>query len=145
MKSMSRIENWFRRLNYKLRHDFLAVENVVLAMAIILCLMWTYQSITAMSRNWELSERLTTERKELELVSVEVEAAELENEYYKTEEYQELMARKHLDKKLSGENMVVMPENSQEAKDKHKEVMIEVKEKEYSNFEKWMMYLFPSY
>ena len=142
---MSRIENWFRRLNYKLRHDFLAVENVVLAMAIILCLMWTYQSITAMSRNWELSERLTTERKELELVSVEVEAAELENEYYKTEEYQELMARKHLDKKLSGENMVVMPENSQEAKDKHKEVMIEVKEKEYSNFEKWMMYLFPSY
>ena len=145
MKSMSRIENWFRRLNYKLRHDFLAVENVVLAMAIILCLMWTYQSITAMSRNWELSERLTTERKGLELVSVEVEAAELENEYYKTEEYQELMARKHLDKKLSGENMVVMPENSQEAKDKHKEVMIEVKEKEYSNFEKWMMYLFPSY
>ena len=145
MKSMSRIENWFRRLNYKLRHDFLAVENVVLAMAIILCLMWTYQSITAMSRNWELSERLTTERKELELVSVEVEAAELENEYYKTEEYQELMARKHLDKKLSGENMVVMPENSQEAKDKHKEAMIEVKEKEYSNFEKWMMYLFPSY
>ncbi len=70
------------------------------------------------------------------------------NEYYKTDEYQELVARKNLDKKLNGENMVVMPENSEEAKNKHKEVSVVTKlmeEKEYSNFEKWMMYLFPNY
>ncbi len=70
------------------------------------------------------------------------------NEYYKTDEYQELVARKNLDKKLNGENMVVMPENSEEAKNKHKEVSVATKlmeEKEYSNFEKWMMYLFPNY
>ena len=92
-----------------------------------------------------LSERLTTERKNLELVSVEVEAAELENEYYRSNEYQELMARKVLDKQLSGENMVVMPENSEEAKQKHKMEEQAAVEREYSNFEKWMMFLFPSY
>ena len=147
MLSMSKISGAFRRMNYKLKHDFLTVENVVLMLAILLCLIWTYQSITAMSRNWELSEKLTTERKELELASVEVEAAELENEYYKSEEYQELMARKFLDKKMPGENMVVMPENSEEAKNKHKEATAEnlEEEKEYSNIEKWMMFLFPSY
>ena len=136
----------FRRLKYKMRHDFLTVENVVLIFAIVLCLVWTYQSIAAMSRNWELTERLATEKKSLELLSVEVEAAELENEYYKTNEYQELLVRKYLDKKMPGENMVIMPENSEAAKNKHEVAVVEVEqEKEYSNFEKWMMYLFPNY
>ena len=119
----------------------------MLIFAITLCLVWTYQTIVAMSRNWELSERLTEERKKLELVTLEVDAAELANEYYKSNEYQELMARRNLDKKLPGENMVVMPENSEIAKNKHQDelgVVVE-EEPEYTNFEKWMMYLFPKY
>ena len=52
----------YRRLVYKLRHDYFSVENVVLVLAVFLCLMWTYQSITAMSRNWSLTERLTAEK-----------------------------------------------------------------------------------
>ena len=134
-------------MNYKTRHDFLTVENVVLILAIVLCLAWTYQTIAAMSRNWELSERLTEERKKLELVSLEVEAAELTNEYYKSNEYQELMARRNLDKQLDGEHLVVMPENSEAAKTKHKDEVkaVTIEEPEYSNFEKWMMYLFPKY
>ncbi len=100
----------------------------------------------AMSRNWDLTEKLTTEKKTLELLNVEVEAAELENEYYKSDEYQELLARKYLDKQFSGEKMVVMPENSEEAKNKHKTIVMNARtERNYSNFEKWMMYLFPSY
>ena len=134
-----------RRTKFKLKRDFFTLENVVLSLAIILCLVWTYQSVAAMSRNWKLSETLITEKKELELLNIEVEATELENEYYKTEEYQELMARKLLDKKLSGENMVVMPDNTEIAKEKHKTEKVEKIEKEYSNFEKWVMYLFPNY
>lgn len=142
---MKGIKTKIRRVNYRLRHDFLTVENVILVAAVVLCLVLTYQSILAMSRNWELTERLTTEQKSLELVSVEVEAAELENEYYKTNEYQELLARKYLDKKNPGENMVIMPENSETAKNKYVVEEVIQEEKEYSNFEKWMMYLFPKY
>jgi hypothetical protein len=121
------IKTKLRRLKYKMSHDFLSIENVVLAIAIILCLVWTYQSIVSMSRNWELVERLNSEKKSLELAKIEVETAELENEYYKTEEYQELAARKMANKQLSGEHMVYMPENSEVAKNKHK-VAEEVKE-----------------
>ncbi len=142
---MNKIKTFFRRLKFKMKHDFFTAPNMILVFAIALCLVWTYQSVVAMSRNWELSERLAAERKELDLAKVEVETMELENEYYKTNEYQELMARKILDKKLSGENMVVMPENSEAAKNKHKVAKVEKTEKEYSNFEKWMMYLFPDY
>ncbi len=139
------VKDSVRRAKYGLKHDFFTIENVVLMAAIIMCLVWTYQSIAAMSRNWELSERLTSERKALELVKTEVEAAELENEYQATEEYQELIARKYLDKKQPGENMVVMPENTEEAKVKHQTSSEAPVRKDYSNFEKWMMYLFPSY
>lgn len=141
---MSGVKAKFRKINYKLKHDFLTVENVVLLLAIILCLVWAYQSIVAMSKNWELAETLSEKNKQLELLTVEVETAELENEYYKTDEYQELVARKYLDKKMPGENMVVMPENSETAKNKYKITEESSEEKVYSNFEKWMMYLFPS-
>ena len=145
MVSVSGICTSLRRCKYRLRHDYLTIENVFLFVAIALCLMLTYQSVVAMSRNWELSEKLRAEKKELELLTVETEASELENEYYRTDEYQELLARRSLDKQFPGEKMVVMPENSEETRSKYKEQITESKDKEYSNFEKWMMYLFPNY
>jgi len=96
-----------------------------------------------MSRNWNLSEKLITEKKQLELLTAETDAAELENAYYESAEYQELMARKYLDKKLPGENMVVMPENSEAAQTKHQATKAENVEKEYTNFDKWWLFLFP--
>ena len=145
MISMNKIKTKFRKLGYHFRHDFFTVENVVFLGAIILCLVWTFQSIIAMSRNWELSEKLAAERRELKLIELEIEAAELENEYYKSEEYQELSARKYLDKKLDGENMLVMPENSEAAKNKYKKVEKVAAEVEYSNLEKWLRFLMPKY
>ena len=148
MVSMNKIKTYVRRVKFWFKHDFLTVENVVLMLAIILCLVWTYQSIMAMTRNWELSEKLAAERKELELVSVEVEAAELENDYYRSNEYQELVARKYMDKQWPGEKMVILPENTEEAKQKHKTIAVvetETEKEEYSNMEKWLKFLFPLY
>ena len=135
----------FRRFKYKLRHDFFTTPNIVLVLAIVLCLNWTYRSIEAMSRNWELSERLNSANKTLELRRIEIETTELENAYYETEEYQELAARKFANKQLDGEKMVYLPENTEAARNKHSDETVAVVEekKEYSNFEQWMMYLWP--
>lgn len=142
---MNKIGAKWRRFKYWLKHGFLSVENIILVLAIVMCLTWTYQSIKAMSRNWELVERLNTEKKTLELLSIEVEAAELENEYYTSDEYRELAARKFANKQLAGEHMVYLPENSEIAKTKFQEkTAIQQEEKTYSNFGKWMMYLFPN-
>lgn len=145
MISMNKLAVKWRRLKFRLKHDFFSVENVVLVLAVFLCLMWTYQSIMAMSRNWALTERLASEKRSLELLQVEVETAELENEYYKTEEYQELLARKFLDKQLPGEKMVIMPENSTSVNEGDKKNTAQKNEQERTNIEKWLMYLFPNY
>lgn len=134
-----------RRFKYNFRHEFLTVENVFLFIAIAICLVCTYRSIEAMNRNWELSEKLNSAQKNLELKKIEVETAELENAYYSSDEYQELAARKFANKQLDGENMVYMPANTEEAKNKHADENAKKVEetKEYSNFEQWMMYLWP--
>lgn len=128
-----------------MRHDFFTIENVVLILAIVLCLNWTYRSIEAMSRNWELSEKLNSAEKTLELRKIEIETQELENAYLASDEYQELSARKFANKQLEGEKMVYMPENSERAKTKHNNeiALTSGEKKEYSNFEQWMMYLWP--
>lgn len=143
MISVSDIKTKIRQTVHHLKRDFSAVENIVLVIAIVLCLLWTYQSITAMSRNWTLSERLNTEKKSLELLEVEIDALELENAYYGTEEYQELAARRFANKQLDGEKMVYLPENSEAAKTKHRTVATDTSEKTYSNFDKWVHFLFP--
>lgn len=142
---MSELFKKLRRLKYKLKHDFLSLENIVLFVAVVMCLVWTFQSIEAMNRNWELTDRLNAEKQNLALLTVEVETAELENEYYRSNEYQELMARKLAGKQLPGEHMVYLEENSDAAKNKHKnfDAPQPVQKKEYSNPEKWLQYLFP--
>ena len=144
MISMNKIKTLFRKIQYRLKHGFFTVENVVLMLAIFLCLMWAFKSVESMTKNWELSERLNSEKRSLELLKIETQMAELENEYYNSAEYQELMARKLANKQLPGEHMVSLPENSEEAKNKHRVIAKASAEKSYTNFEKWMMYLFPS-
>lgn len=143
---MSELVNKIRKMKFKLSHDFFSVENIVLVIAIAMCLMWTYQSIEAMSRNWELVEKLNMSNKTLELTKLEVEMAQLENEYYSSDEYKELNARKFANKQLPGEQMVYLPDNTEVAKNKHAKIESEIaktSEKEMSNFEKWMAYLLP--
>lgn len=142
---MSSFSTDFRRFRYKLRHDYLTIENIILFVAILVCLSSTYRSIESMSKNWKNSERLNTAKKTLELRKIEIETAELENAYYETDEYQELAARKFANRQFEGEKMVYLPENSEAAKSKHNnEVAVASEEKkEYSNFERWMMYLWP--
>ena len=54
---MSGVRDKLRHLKYRLKYG-LSIENVVLVVAIVICLVWTGQSVAAMSRNWELTERL---------------------------------------------------------------------------------------
>ena len=139
---MNEIRAKLRRLSYKLKHN-LSIENIVLIVAVIMCLTWTYQSIAAMSRNWTLTDRLATVNRERTILELEVETMELENSYYASDEYQELLARKHANKQLPGEHLVYLPDNSETAKTKHATTTTIAKSTEYSNFDKWIRFLFP--
>lgn len=134
-----------RQANYRFRNEWLTVENVVLTIALVACLVWTWGSIASMSRNWTLSQELANRQREKALLELEVETLELENEYYLSPEYQELAARKYQGKMLPGETMVILPDNSEAARTKHSDVASSEQENpigEMSNFEQWLLFLF---
>ena len=133
-----------RKAIYWLKHDLLVFDNIVLIVAAICCLVWTWGSISSITRNWTLAQEVASRERERALLELEVETLELENEYYLSAEYQELAARKYQGKMLAGETMIYLPANSEAAKNKHKVVATtdDADPAEASNFSQWMTFLF---
>ena len=138
---MNGLKTKFRQFIYVLKHDYLNSSNVIFFIAIVFCIFWTYSSIVAMSRNWKLAEQIASKKKELTMLQLEIETLELENDYYASTEYQELAARAKQNKKLEGENLVILPDNSDYAKNKHTSSSSSEKT-EPSNLSKWLSFLF---
>ncbi len=141
---MTELKTKARKAKYWLKRDFFVFDNVLIFIAIVLCLLWTWGTIGSLSRNWALAQELISRQRERALLELEVETLELENEYYHSAEYQELAARKYQGRKLPGETMIYLPSNSEAAKTKHVADVVasSPKTKEMSNFEQWMAFLF---
>lgn len=138
---MFKLKTKIRQLIYFLRRDFLTVQNIISTIAIALCLYFLAGAITATTRNWSLQTKINSLLAQEELVKLEVEKLKLEQQYYNTEEYQELVARKKLGKMTEGETMVILSDNSESAKNKYKDAdKVSVSEK--SNFAQWLDLLF---
>ncbi len=134
-----------RQAKYRFKNEWLTIENVAFVIAIAACLLWTWGSISSMSRNWSLAQELLSKQREKALLELEVETLELENDYYHSTEYQELAARKYQNKMLPGETMVILPDNSESARTKHAGTLGSTSNtlvNEMSNFEQWMKFLF---
>lgn len=139
---MNKLRLKFRQFRYRLKHDFLSFGNIALAVTIIFCLSWTWGAISSMSRNWELEQRLISRKKELTRLKLEVETLSLENDFYKTAEYQELSARRHQFKRLPGETMIALPPNTSSAQLKHLSQSSHHPQSSPSNFSQWLSFLF---
>ena len=96
-----------------------------------------------MTRNWSLAQELINRQREKALLELEVETLELENEYYLSDEYQELAARKYQGKMLPGETTVYLPENSSTTESSELGASTEsIATDSMSNFEQWLAFLF---
>ncbi len=142
---MSELRTRLRKAQYWFTHDFLVFERVILIVAVIFCLAWTWGSIDAMTRNWSLAQELMSRQRERAVLELEVETLELENEYYQSYEYQELAARKYQGKMLPGETMIYLPDNSEAAINKHKTSETDdttLATTAMTNLEQWLAFLF---
>lgn len=138
---MNKVGTKVRRFFYRLKNEYLTASNIVEFIALIICLWSTFGAINSMSRNWQLKQKLKDKQLEAARMEIEVEKLKLEQQYLETEEYQELMARAKGGMMEEGETMVILPKNSEEAKNAHKDdAAVVVQEK--SNFEQWLELLF---
>ena len=103
------IQTTIKRLSYKIRHEFLTINTLVIAGAAVITLSWVWGSLDVMQRNYERQRTLDQKVQQQQLVELETRNLELETAYLKTSEYQERAARQYLGLASSGEHALILP------------------------------------
>ena len=134
----------FNHFRFWIKTEVLDFNNLLLLSIPFLFITLLIASVGSIAKNWELQQQLNAKQTEMELLKLDVNKTRLENQYYASDEYQELEARKLLGKKLPGEVMVDLPNNSEFAKNKHPKLTLEerIEARKLSNFEQWLEFLF---
>lgn len=134
----------FNRFRFWLKTDVLNFNNILLLSIPFLFIILLIASVGAIAKNWDLQKQMNAKQAEKSLLELDVNKIKLENQYYASDEYQELEARKLLGKKLPGEVMIDLPKNSEIAKNKHPKPTLneQIEARKPSNFEQWMEFLF---
>lgn len=122
----------------------MTMNNVVIAIALIIGASWTWGSIGMMQRNYALQKEVDGKKREQQLADLEVQTLTYAQNYYKSSEYQDLAMRQRLGMVDAGEKALILPPNTQAAKDADKALTgksarVVVPE---SNFQQWANFLF---
>lgn len=105
-----------RRVIYHVRYNYLTLNNAIIALAAVIAIGWAWGAVSMMQRNYVLQRNLDAKERELTLAQLEAETLRYQGRYYASTEYQELSARENLGLANPGEKMLILPENSEEAK-----------------------------
>lgn len=93
----------------------------------------------ALQKNFMYEQEVTNMKNAIELAELEKQSLELEQGYYKSDEYLDLSARERLNKAQPGEHLIVLPKSA-ETPIVEKGRAVPVAER--SNFEQWLFFFF---
>jgi len=133
-----------RRLYYNFSRKYLTLNNVVMAVALMIAASWVWGSLGVMQRNYDLQKEVDFKARQLQLAQLETMNMQLEQRYYKTTEYQELAARQSLGLAKPGEKVLILPDNSPTviAADKASTIQTITPALPLSNFQQWANFFF---
>lgn len=135
-----------RKIIYALRHKYLTLNNVVIVVAFLIAASWVWGSLGMMQRNYGLQKEVDYKKRQLELTQLQRDNLGLQKSYYQTSEYQELAVRESLGLVRPGEKVLILPENSQAAKNADVTTQpVAVTSTQVSNLEQWINFLFGGY
>jgi cell division protein FtsB len=120
--------------------NFYTLENVVLAVAVLIALGWVWGTMDTLQNNFRLQAQVNNLRQEVEQDTLKAQNLALENQYYASAEYQELEARERLGKAAPGEHMLLLPANT--VSDSQASQTQTPKQQAPSNFQAWLNFFF---
>lgn len=137
-----------RKIMYTIRHKYWTFNNIVIAVAFFIAASWIWGSLQVMQRNFALQKEVDQKARELQLTQLQARSLELQQKYYKTDEYKELAARESLGLVMPGESVVILPKNSQAVIDADRSTSATTPgaaQATESNIEQWLNFLFGGY
>jgi len=138
-----------RKFIYHVRHKYLTFNNLVILTAFLIAAGWIWGSLQVMQRNYALQKEVDFKGRQLQLTELQKTSLELQQRYYQTNEYKELAARESLGLVMPGEKVLILPENSEAAKQADKKSTSTnapaAPQQQVSNMEQWLNFLFGGY
>ena len=135
------------RIIYLARHEYLTLNNVVLAIAALIAISWAWSSVEAVQRNYALQRQVDDKRRQQQLMELQTENLQYEQRYFKSHEYQTLEAKRRLGLAEPGEKVLILPANSDAVKaadtaDRQASNQLPSEIPPLPPFEQWMEFLF---
>lgn len=109
---MQNKQRQLKRLLYHVRHEYVTMNNAVLAIAAIIAISWAWASVQAVQRNYQLQKEIDDKRRQATLVQLQADNLQFEQRYYKSSEYLTLEAKRRLGLAEPGEKVLILPPNS---------------------------------
>jgi len=132
-----------RKIIYTIRHKYLTFNNVVIAAAFLIAASWVWGSLEVMQRNYGLQKEVDIKERQLQLTEIQRDSLELQKKYYQTDEYKELAVRDTQGLVRPGEKLLLLPDNSVEAKAADAPIkQVVVAQEAVPNLQQWLNFLF---
>jgi hypothetical protein len=134
-----------RQIRYSLRHDVFTKQNIITILIIGLSLVWLVSAVQAISQNYKQQKRLDAKLREAKIIELEAENLAYEQDYYRSEEYQDIALRQKTNLVLPGEKVLILDDYPVWVVEKEAELdktNQSVERPEPSNFRKWMDFFF---
>jgi cell division protein FtsL len=109
---MQNKQQQIKRLVYHIRYEYVTMNNMVLAIAVVIAISWAWASVQAVQRNYQLQKEVDAKSRQAKLVRLETDNLQFEQHYYNSREYQTLEAKRRLGLAEPGERLLVLPPNS---------------------------------
>lgn len=128
---------------YRFKHQLLTPRNLLVILAAVLALSWVISAVLAMEQNYNLQKRVDRRRQQLALLKLETDSLEIEKEYYRSAEFQELMVRQSLGLGTADEKLLILPPYSDWVRQKQTDQVAQIlAPPKISNFNQWINFLF---
>lgn len=138
-------ENIKNQLNFANLRSMLTIQNIGVVFIAIVALSVSWTSTKVIQRNYNLLKKISVLEQQVEIGEVAVANQKLMNEYYKTDAYLEIAARRQFNKALPGEKLMLVPKSLALQKvpslvDKEDSNKLN-KTSSLNNWQKWMRFL----
>lgn len=127
----------------KMRTNF-SLHNLGVVLIAIVAVSVSWSSTKVIQRNYRLMKQISVLEQEVKLGEVTLANQKLMNEYYKTDTYLEIAARKQFNKALPGEKLMLIPKSlalEKVPKLEQKQSNTNTNKLNISNWQKWMRFL----
>jgi hypothetical protein len=134
------IRKWY----YHIRHNYFTLNNTVVVIALVIAASWAWGSIGVMQRNYDLQKGVDNKARQEKLLQLETDNLTFQQRYYRSDEYKELAVRERLGLANPGENVLILPPNSDVAIQADDVVQKRQPTQSVppSNFQQWVNFIF---